>query len=518
VASNTQRLYKAPCPNCGAQVEFKSAGSAVAVCGFCSSTLVREGEALRKIGEQSDLFEDYSPLQIGTSGKHSSITFTIIGRLQYRYGSDDGGTWNEWYVLFDNATNGWLSEDNGKYVLSFDVADIGRSPPLDGLNAGVTLSLHNTFFTVASVVQATLIAAQGELPASSAKTLATKQAFTIVDLRSAQGEVATLDYSQTPPNLSIGRSADLNELKLQNLRTDTEGAAEKTLNNSRTFNCPSCGASVQAKLSGTQSMTCASCASVIDLSRGIGGDIEFYRQSAHLDPAIPLGTLGKLKGTDWQVVGFQQRRGFDGEDSFYWQEYLLYNRLKGFTFLVDTTEGWSLVSPLTGVPQFKNPGSDGATALINQRLYRETARYQAQTEYVAGEFYWQVKSGQRTSNIDFEAGPVLASREETITATSSEVTWSAGDRVEAREVSAAFKLDALHEAVHSPDTAPTSGALSSTMLIVLFIVMLILVFFMVSRCSSDNEDNYNGGYSRGGYYGGTSGGSYGGASSGGGHK
>jgi ribosomal protein S27E len=90
VATGQQRLYKAPCPNCGAQVEFKSAGSAVAVCGFCSSTLVREGEALRKIGEQSEVFEDYSPLQIGTSGRNAGITFTIIGRLQYRYGE---GTW-----------------------------------------------------------------------------------------------------------------------------------------------------------------------------------------------------------------------------------------------------------------------------------------------------------------------------------------------------------------------------------------------------------------------------------------
>jgi endogenous inhibitor of DNA gyrase (YacG/DUF329 family) len=512
VATGQQRLYKAPCPNCGAQVEFKSAGSAVAVCGFCSSTLVREGDALRKIGEQSEVFEDYSPLQIGTSGRNAGITFTIIGRLQYRYGE---GTWNEWYVLFDNNTNGWLSEDNGKYVLSFDVADIGRSPPLEGLKAGVTVSVHNTFFTVASVVEATLIAAQGELPASSAKTLASKQAFTIVDLRSPQGEVATLDYSQTPPNLSIGRSADLNELKLQNLRTETESAAEKTLS-SRAFSCPSCGASVSAKLSGTQSMTCASCASVIDLSKGIGGDLQFYRQSGHLEPAIPLGQIGKLKGTDWQTVGFQQRRGFVDGESFYWQEYLLYNRLKGFTFLVDTTEGWSLVAPLTGAPKFIDPGSGGATVQIGAITYRETSRYEAQTEYVAGEFYWQVKAGQRTLNMDFEAGRVLASREETRTPNSSEVTWSAGERVEAREVATAFKLDGVHDAIHSPDVAPTSGALPSTVLVILFVVMLILVFFMVSRCSSDNNQS---GYSTGGgYYGGTGGSYGGGASSSGGHK
>jgi hypothetical protein len=32
------------------------------------------------------------------------------------------------------------------------------------------------------------------------------------------------------------------------------------------------------------------------------------------------------------------------------REYLLYNKIEGFAFLVDTEEGWSLVRPLTGAP------------------------------------------------------------------------------------------------------------------------------------------------------------------------
>ena len=33
------------CPSCGAPVRFQSAGSAVAVCAYCHSTLAREGGA-----------------------------------------------------------------------------------------------------------------------------------------------------------------------------------------------------------------------------------------------------------------------------------------------------------------------------------------------------------------------------------------------------------------------------------------------------------------------------------------
>ena len=57
-----QRRWQAACPNCGAPVEFASAASASAVCSFCRSTLLREGDALRKMGTSAELFEDYSPL------------------------------------------------------------------------------------------------------------------------------------------------------------------------------------------------------------------------------------------------------------------------------------------------------------------------------------------------------------------------------------------------------------------------------------------------------------------------
>ena len=97
--TSPQRAYRAACPNCGAPVEFRSAASASAICSFCRSTLVRDGEALQRIGVSSELFDDHSPLQLGAAGKYQGLAFTLVGRLQYGYG---GGTWNEWHALFDN--------------------------------------------------------------------------------------------------------------------------------------------------------------------------------------------------------------------------------------------------------------------------------------------------------------------------------------------------------------------------------------------------------------------------------
>ncbi|HEY2929077.1 MAG TPA: DUF4178 domain-containing protein, partial [Albitalea sp.] len=80
--SSPQRAYRAACPNCGAPVEFRSSASAFAVCSFCRSTIVREGDALRRIGESAELFDDHSPLQLGAAGRYQGAAFTLVGRLQ----------------------------------------------------------------------------------------------------------------------------------------------------------------------------------------------------------------------------------------------------------------------------------------------------------------------------------------------------------------------------------------------------------------------------------------------------
>ena len=116
-----QRAYRAACPNCGAPVEFRSAASPFAVCSFCRAPSCAHGDALRKIGESAELFDDHTPLQLGAAGKYQGAPFTLVGRLQYRYAD---GTWNEWHALFESGPDaqksGWLSEDNGRYVVAFD--------------------------------------------------------------------------------------------------------------------------------------------------------------------------------------------------------------------------------------------------------------------------------------------------------------------------------------------------------------------------------------------------------------
>ncbi|GKT01573.1 DUF4178 domain-containing protein [Acidovorax sp. SUPP3434] len=495
--SGTQRTYRAPCPGCGAPVEFKSAQSTHAVCPYCQSTVVRSGEVLTRVGKMAEVFDDHSPLQLMASGRivldGQDLPFTLIGRLQYK---GDAGTWTEWNAFLEDGSTATLGEDNGAYVFTRPAVAGRELPVAEQFRVGMTTAVAGKPYSVAANVQAQLISAQGELP----KLPPLGHPFSMVELRSADGEVLSIDYGSTPPKVDRGRAVQLDDLKLQGLKDAS--AKDET---GRQFNCPNCGAPVPVKLGSTKSLTCPSCHSLIDLSSGLGAELRHAVQDEPVNPLIPLGQTGQLEGVHWQVVGFQHRMGVEpGDDEhFGWDEYLLYHQKRGFAFLVDATDGWSLVRPTTGAPQLTG-GGQSATYLGT--TYRLSSQYDAETTYVAGEFYWPVERGQKSANRDFASstGRGLLSMEQT----PREITWSSGSKIDSAVVAQAFKLGGQQDMFKREDAAPLASAtsLGCGTIIVIAIVLIILLLLM-SNCSGSSGGGYR-----------SSGGSFGGYSSGGGHK
>lgn len=483
--AGASRAYRAACPNCGAPVEFRSVASASAVCAFCRSTVVRDGEALRRIGQSAELFDDHTPLQLGASGAYQGAAFTLVGRLQYRYAQ---GTWNEWHVLFDSGKSAWLSEDNGRYVLAFDIPLADTPPAAESLRAGAKLTLGGQAWAVASVTTATLLAAQGELP--QAPRL--EQSFAVADLRSPRGEVATLDHGSAPgaaPGWSVGRSVALSELALTGLAE----ARDKTLA-ARTAECPSCGNTLAIQLSTTQSIACTQCHAVVDVSQGVGGDLRHYAQENGLEPLIPLGSVGQLRlGTPaslpWQVVGYVERCEVDaeeGESASAWREYLLYHRDSGFAFLVDAEDGWSWAVPLTGTPD-----SVGEVVRHQGVAYRKLYSYTGRVTYVLGEFYWRLARDERTANTDYQgvgaASAKRLNREQTGTGGTQEVVWSAGETLDAETVRQAFRLVPEVTAALRRDALPTASTSAGLLAKLFFWGFIAVVVLMLFRCDDDSS-------------------------------
>ncbi len=534
---------------------MRSAATPVAVCSYCRSTLAREGDALKRLGRSAELFDDHSPLQSGTTGRWQTRAFTLVGRLQWR---TEASTWNEWVMLFDDGARGWLSEDNGRYVVMFDspmpatsgdalalgalspvpVAPSGTTVllPPDAWQAGSYVRVGEREWLVASVVDARVVAAEGELP----QPPALDTPFTVVDLRSELGDVATLVAPGGSDNVapqqdvdwSVGRGVELSELQLRGLRdgdVETAGAQGPS--------CPSCGAGLRIELDTTKSVVCTACKAVVDVSQGVGGQLAYFAQQRAggllAEPLIALGSTANLalggESAPWQVVGYMVRTvepepGDDAEPP--WTEYLLYSRNVGFAFLVNADDGWSYAVPVTGAPK-----AQGQHATWQGRNYAQRFSYNAVTTFVLGEFYWRVQQGQRSRNTDFAVGEWRLNREQQ----GQEITWSDGRVQPARALLSAFGVtpSRIVDQASSLDTEPLGSSSWGMRQVIVLVVVLLIVFALFRTCSTDRCDGLRQTYgaasveyqqclqrSRGSGVGAvrSGGGSWGGSSGGGGHK
>lgn len=525
-----QRAWRANCSFCGAPVEFRSAASPMAVCSYCRSTLVRDGESLRRIGESAALFDDHSPLALGARGRYQGEPFTLIGRVQLAYRDGDGneGRWSEWHALFDNGRSASLSEDNGAYVLGFSVPAPAPLPPeLARAALGQNLIISQRPWVLSSSATVRVHAAQGEL----AQVPDLKQAYAVLELRNTEGEVLSIEPDAQPPRMDLGRAVQLADLVLSGV-PDAKQPSEATLQ-AKGLECPHCGTALAPQLDSTRSIVCTSCHSVVDISKGLGADLAYYRQDNTLAPLIPLGQVGRLKLGDqtdvWQVVGYQERcdePDDPDEELTFWREYLLYNRFKGFAFLVDAEDGWSVVKPVTGVPAMK-----GDTLIYQGVTYRKRYTYPAKTTYALGEFYWPVKKDQRTLNSDFAGLGNHAQRRLNREQTGNEITWSAGQALPYLDVMSAFQIQPKEAGAFKRDVSPLSAQSTSWKTYLILILVVLFVILLIARCSDDCSqvrDTYgqasaeyrqcSASQGSGAYHGSSYGGSYGGYSSGGSHK
>jgi Domain of unknown function (DUF4178) len=199
----------ANCPNCGAKITFHWSGSVQTVCEYCKSILVRTDLDLTKVGQVADLPSNSSPIQIRTEGVYGAHAFVATGRIIYEY---DQGNWNEWHLLMNDGTSGWLSDAQDEYAITF--AAPGRKlPPECTIGQEYTWDKQN--YTVSTITKAHYRGVEGELPFQYRD----QSEVIFVDLMSHTGNFATIDYSDDPPILYLGKVVEFATLQLKNLRS-----------------------------------------------------------------------------------------------------------------------------------------------------------------------------------------------------------------------------------------------------------------------------------------------------------
>ena len=483
------------CPTCGAPVSFRSAASVMAVCDYCKSTLVKDADSVKSIGKMSEVLEDYSPIQINTSGTVDGRSFTVAGRIQLRYTE---GFWNEWYVLDDHGEGAWLSDASGQYTFTRAVDAsalhagplLGKSARFESLAPGAPLDLGKApdggrlVFIASDIRTAQCTGGQGELPF----TVGASYTARVADFRRGK-EFLTLDYSDDgvdqsagSPSLFRGRSVTLDEMQCQLLRDpetikDNAGRFKGKISN---LECPSCGSAIAFSPGATTHLLCPSCHAAIDASGPVAEVIAAAQRIEAVHTTVPLGAKATIATTSYTVIGVM-RRAEISEEASEWTEYLLYAPQKGFVWLVETDKGWERADVLDGWPYWYS----ASQAVFDGTTYDKLYDYNAVVRYAAGAFNWRVEVGDTHEITEFQHGTFKLAAE----ANDAELTWSRSTPVAPKDLVQWFGKEvdaqALANAARSaaPAAMPPGGyrRAAKWMTILLLAINAIPILFSPGR-------------------------------------
>jgi len=390
------------CPSCGNTIEFRYDDSFVRVCDACHSALLRSDRGLDSLGQFSDLLPAGSGLELRDHGRWQGQSFELVGRTEYRHPA--GGSWEEWYLRFDDGRWGWLSYAEGRSALTFPSALGAELPAFEALTPGARLELNGLELTVAERNQAQLASAAGEIPFP----LSAGEVVRFVDLSDGQGRFATLDYGQpgtsAAPQLYVGRALSLLELGLRPRPPAEVPAGAST---GERLACPNCAGSIELRLPGSsKSVVCPYCASVLDCE-GPLAILSRLQQSSERRPPIALGAQATFEGTRYTVTG-RLRRGVLYEGTrIDWDEYLLHAPAVGYRWLVCSDGHYSFVAEVSpAAVQSAQPEQ----ARYGGRDFRLFDRGEATVSEAYGEFYWRVSAGEAVQTRDYIAPPLMLSR------------------------------------------------------------------------------------------------------------
>ena len=429
----------ANCPACGGPVTFQVSSSLVTVCNFCNSVVARGDKHPKDCGVIADVVDLNSPLRVGMTGSYRNKAFFITGRVQYKHPS--GASWNEWYLSFPGERWGWLAEAQGNLYLMFEqqTKKGTRIAEFDNLELGQEFKVRDESLEVTEKAIATVSAAEGEIPWAVRPGLS----HTYADLKSKQGSIGTLDFSDSSVRFYFGSRVTLDAIGItpeSNLGIPNDISVQGIQ-----VNCPNCAGSLQMMLP-DQSLriTCPNCNALLDVQEGN----LIYMDSLgakKFDPVVPLGAKGVLFGKEYTVIGFLKRFVFHSGKSYPWTEYLLYSPEVKFRWLVKTQDShWSFIE------QIDYPGSTPSSKLqFETKMFSLYDEGTSTVSYVVGEFPWRVRIGEQTKIRDYISPPYMLSFEQSIAddanaeqapIVSSEVTVSKGTYVTAEEIEKAFSL------------------------------------------------------------------------------
>jgi len=440
-------VLKANCPSCAAPIEFQKGSTIVLICPFCRSAVARTDRGLNDLGKVAEIMDSESPLKLGLKGQYKGQRFELTGRAQLRH--EMGGVWDEWYATFSNGWVGWLAEAQGRFYMTFyqPLPQGAQLPPFESLQLGQAVSAipNQTPLMVTEKGVATAVAADGEIPYK----LEPNERSSYADLSGKGNAFGTIDYSMNPPWVFVGSQVTLEEIGLGDAKSVKREAARVS---TQGMGCPNCaGPLTLTAPDKAERVTCPYCNSLLDVNQG-----KLSWLKALKPPPSPPGFVLKIgaEGTfmgdaRFKVIGAVVRSVKIDGITYYWHEYLLYNPMIGFRWLVHSDNHWTWVEPVNPAEVVEM----GQTATYNGQTFKIFQDAQAVVEFVQGEFYWRVEQGETVRAVDYVAAPLMLSEEKS----KNEVNWSIGVYQTNADIEKAFGVEDLPKPWSVAPNQPFTG-------------------------------------------------------------
>jgi hypothetical protein len=242
------------------------------------------------------------------------------------------------------------------------------------------------------------------------------------------------------------------------------------------------------------SVVCESCHSILDAKDPQLQILQSFDQITASDrPLIPLGTRGKMRGTDYEVIGFERRSIKVDGVRYSWHEYILFNPYKGFRYLTEYDGHWNDLVVCKELPVVDPRLSIALSANYLGEMYRHFQTADANTDFVLGEFPWQVRVGEQARVTDYVHPPRVLSLEKS----SGEVSWSIGEYIYGRDVWSAFRLPGsppeavgVYENQPSPFSAKISAVWQAFALFAILLLVMMIGFDLQAKKESVFQATY----------------------------
>ncbi len=172
------------CPNCGAALDWRFALSKMRDCIYCGTTVLRDGEQLRQLGESGEMLDASCLLRLGAITQLGARQWRPIGHLRFSYGP---GWWDEFWCISDDGKASWISVDEGDIVCEVEIEPPHSAPAR--LTVGVSISFGMETFTAVEDEQAVCVAIRGELP----EAISVGETHRYVDFTGSDGSALTFE-------------------------------------------------------------------------------------------------------------------------------------------------------------------------------------------------------------------------------------------------------------------------------------------------------------------------------------